>query len=201
MKKNLSKFLISGLFLFAVTGCGVFNKIKSEIDNAQKPQVIVSTDGKYQITAPGGWQKQTSLNDEATLQAANLRGELYVIVISESKEDIDASVNLDLVTDAVKENLTKTVTGATFSEPVSTTVNGLPAKQFEVSGEVEKIKVTYLYSLVDAPQNYYQVITWTLTPRFESGKGKLQEVINSFKETGISAAPPLHQPAKTPAKR
>jgi hypothetical protein len=200
VKKNLSKFLIFGVFLFAGLGCGVFNKIKSEIDNAQKPQVIISSDGKCQITAPGGWQKQTSLNDDASLQAANLRGELYVIVIPESKEGMDESVNLDLVTDAVKENLTKTVGGAIFSEPVSTVVNGLPAKQFEVSGEVEKLKVTYLYSIVDAPQSYYQVITWTLTPRFESSKGKLLEIINSFKETGISAAPPPMLP-KPAAKR
>jgi hypothetical protein len=198
VKKNLCKFLIFGLFLFAGLGCGVFNKIKSEIDNAQKPQVLTSTDGKCQITAPGSWQKQTSLNDEATIQAANLRGELYVIVIPESKDGIDKSVNLDLVTGAVKENLTTTVSGATFTEPVSTTINGLPARQFEARGEVDKLKVTYLYAVVEAPESYYQVITWTLTPRFESNKGKLLEVINSFKETATSSAPP--PPAKTPAK-
>ncbi|HEX8735240.1 MAG TPA: hypothetical protein VF721_07970 [Pyrinomonadaceae bacterium] len=184
MKKNLSKLLIFGLFLFVVLGCGVFNKIKKEIESTQAPQTLISTDGKCQITVPGNWKKQTDLHDEATLQAGYLMGELYVIVLPETKQSFGSSVDIDYVTRAVREGLGGTVTGLVLSEPVPTIINGLPARQFEASGEVEKLKVTYLYAVVDAPQNYYQVITWTLTPRFQNNKGKLQEVISSFKETG-----------------
>jgi hypothetical protein len=198
VKKNLSKFLIFGLFLFVVLGCGVFNRIKKDIESSQEPQVMVSNDGKCQITVPGNWKKQTDLHDDATLQAGNLRGELYVIVLPETKESFGSSVNIDYVTKVVRDGLGETVTGLVLSEPIPTTINGLPARQFEASGEVEKLKVTYLYAIVDAPQSYYQVITWTLTPRFQSGKGKLLEVINSFKETGNINPPPA---AKTPAKR
>jgi hypothetical protein len=199
VKKNLNKFIIFGVFLFFVLGCGAISKIKQGLDDAQKPQVVTSTDGKCQVTVPGGWQKQTNLNNEASLQAANLIGELYVIVLPESKAGIDQSVDLDFATEAVRESLTQTIPGAVFSPPVSTTINGLPARQFEVSAEVDKLKVTYLYAVVDAPQTFYQVITWTLTPRLETNRGKLLEVINSFKETGGSDAPPPPV-AKTPAK-
>lgn len=198
MKKNISKIIVFGLFLCAVLGCGVFNQIKKSIEEAQKPQVMTSTDGKCQVTVPGSWQKQTTLNDVATIQAANLLGELYVIVIPESKEDIDKSVNLDFVTNVIRENLTKSINSTVFSEPVSVTINGMPAKQFEVSGEAENVKIKYLYAVVDAPQTYYQVVTWTLTSRFESNKDKLLEVINSFKETGSTPPPPA--PLKTPTK-
>ena len=196
MKKNLSKFLIFGLFLFVALGCGVFNKIKKEIEIAGEPQTLISTDGKSQITVPGNWKKQTDLHNDATLQAANLMGELYIIVIPESKQGLGKSIDLDYATKAVRESLNGTVSGLVLSEPVPTTINGLPARQFEASGEVEKLKVTYLYAIVDAPQSFYQVITWTLTPRFQSSKGKLQEVINSFKETGSNNEPPPPAPKR-----
>jgi hypothetical protein len=183
VKKNLSKLFIFGLFLFLVLGCGALSKIKQGIDDAQKPKTIISTDGKCQVTVPGGWQKQTDLNDEAIIQAANPIGELYVIVLPENKAGI-GDTDLDDAAGAVRDSLTKMIPGAVLSPPISTTINGLPARQFEVGAEVEHLKVTYLYAVVDAPETFYQVITWTLTPRLERNRGKLLEVINSFKETG-----------------
>lgn len=200
MKNFLSKFLIFGLFLSFVLGCNVFNKIKQEMESSQTPQIITSDDGKHQITVPGDWKKQTNLNDQASIQAAKPRAELYVVVITDGKDGFGDTVNLDFVTDSVRKNLTESVVGAVFSEPIPVTINGLPAKQFEVKGEVDKIKVTFLYAIVEAPQSFYQVITWTLTPRFENNRGKLLEVINSFKETGIASQPPPG-PVRSPAKR
>lgn len=198
MKKNPSKFFIFGIFLFFVLGCGAFNAIKKGIEETQKPQTMVSSDAKCQITVPGSWRKQTGLHDDAIIQAANPLSELYVIVIPDNKVDFGKSANLDFITKLVRDNLNQTVTAPVISEPVATTINGLPAKQFEVSGEVENIKIKYIYAVIDAPQNYYQVIGWTLTSRYETNKGKLMEVINSFQESGGSSLPPV---AATPAKR
>ncbi|HLM00515.1 MAG TPA: hypothetical protein VK400_05635 [Pyrinomonadaceae bacterium] len=201
MKKFLSKSLIFGLFLCVALGCSVFNKIKNGIDESQKPQVIGSSDGKFQLTVPGGWRKQPGLHDDAGIQAANPLSELYVIVIADNKTDFGSAADLDYITKVVRDGLNQTLTGPVLGEPVPTTINGLPARQFEAAGEVENIKIKYLYAVVDSPQNYYQIITWTLPSRFDKNRDKLLEVINSFKETGIGdAALPPPPAAKTPIK-
>jgi len=179
MKNNIHKFLVFGVLLFVVLGC---SPIMDAVKKGGKPQVMTSTDGTYQLTVPGNWSKETDLNSEATLQAGNRRDELYVIVIKESKSKFPASSNVANVTDLARESMQTTLTDAQASQPTSTSINGNPAKQFEVSGTVSGVQAKYLYAVVETSGSFYQVMTWTLTPRFNENKAKLQEVINSFKE-------------------
>ncbi len=196
MKNIWHKLVVFGLFLFIALGCGAINQIKKEVEKTQSPQVLISTDGCCQITVPGTWRTDNSLNEQATLQASNRSGELYVAVIRESKGDYGKTANLDFLTNLLREHMRKTVSDSVLTEPIAVTIGGYPAKQFEVSGEVENIKVSYLYSVVDTPQNFYQVITWTLTSRMENNRPKLLEVINSFKEVNAGdSLPPI--PAAT----
>ncbi len=182
MKKNIHKFLAFGVLLLVVLGCSNFMKgFKSGIEG--KPQVMTNTDGTYQLTVPGNWSKQTDLNKEATLQAANPREELYVIVIKEPKTDFPKSATIDTVTDLVKDNAREAITNATFTEPLPTLINGNFARQFEVGGNVSNIDAKYLYTVIETQQYYYQVMTWTLADRFTKNKAKMRDVCNSFKET------------------
>jgi hypothetical protein len=180
MKNNIHKFLVFGVLLFVVLGC---SSIMDKFNKGGTPQVMTSTDGTYQLTVPGNWTKQTDLNSAATLQAANTREEVYVIVIKESKADFPKSSNAGTVTELARDSMRTTLTGAQVSEPTSVTINGYPAKQFDVSGTVSGVQAKYLYAVVETSGYFYQVMTWTLTPRFNDNKAKLQEVINSFKET------------------
>ena len=54
-----------------------------------------------------------------------------------------------------------------MTEPISLTVNGYPARQFEAGGELEGIKAKYIYAVVETPQNFYQIMAWTLSSRVE----------------------------------
>ena len=178
------------VFLFFALGCSAINKIQKEVEKTQSPQVLTSTDGLYQITVPGTWQTESGLNAQATLQASNRIGELFVIIIRESKEDFGKKVDLNFVTEAIRDNLKKVLTDAVLSEPVSATVNGYPAQEFEATGEVQNIKLKYQYAVIETPQNYYQIITWTRSSRFDENLPQLMEIINSFKESGEIETPP-----------
>lgn len=180
MKYNVRKFLGFGVLLFVVLGC---SSIMDAVNKGGTPQVMPSTDGTYQLTVPGNWSKQTDLNSEATLQAANLREELYVIVIKESKTEFPKSADVDTVVNLARDSMQQRITGAQASTPVPVNINGYPARQFEISGTVSGIQVKYLYAVVETQGNFYQIMTWTLTSHFDDGKPKLQKVINSFKET------------------
>jgi len=182
MKNNLSKLFALGILLTVVLGCSFFNKIQKEVAKTQAPQTLTGSDGSCQITVPGTWRTQSNLNNEATIQAGNLIGELYIVVLRESKADFGKKGNLDFFTNLVRDNFKQTAEEAVLSEPLPVTINGYQARQFETSGEVENIKAKYLYATVETEKNYYQIITWTLASRYADNKAQLSEVINSFKE-------------------
>jgi hypothetical protein len=196
MKNQWHKSIVFGVFLFAVLGCSLVGKIKEGIEKSQKPQVLTGTDGKFQLTVPGNWRTETVMNDVATLQASNRFSELYTVVIRESKEDISEAVDLDYYTEIVRGNLQKAATDVVMAEPVAVSINGYNARQFEASATVQNVKAKYIYAVLETPQGFYQIITWTLTSRYEKGKETLINVINSFKEIndGEKSLPPPPPP-------
>jgi hypothetical protein len=192
MKKHY--FTLVFVVFFAL-GCSVINQIKKGIDDVQKPKVVTAVDGKCQLTVPGTWREDKELHDQATLQVSNRFSELYVVVLTNNKADFTDEMDIDTLTQALRKDMSGNVNQAESGNPISISIDGNPARQFEMSGAVEGIKAKYIYTVVDAPQNYYQIISWTLASRYESNKSKLLEVVDSFKETsGKQSAPP--PPAK-----
>lgn len=178
------------LFAAANFGCSAISQIKKEVDKSQSPQTLRATDGKSELTVPGTWSVQKGLNDQATLQAANPFAEQYAIVMSESKMDFTDDMNLDGYTKIMLDNVRETITDPVISETKSLTVNGYPARQFEVGGSVQNIKASWIYTLIDAPQNYHQILTWSTASKFGQNKPVLLEAVNSFKELDGTAPPP-----------
>lgn len=189
------------LFPFALVvslllGCNFVQTVKREIENAGKPQVLTSADGRYQITVPGTWRRDPELNAEAALAASNRAAEMYVVVISESKEDFADDVTLDTFTEVTRQHMMSKVADADANPPASVTVSGYPARQYTLRGTVEKFKAAYLITLVQTPGGFHQIIAWTLNSRYDKNFGTLLEVTDSFKETG--APPPPPAPAASP---
>ncbi|MGI9056164.1 MAG: hypothetical protein ACR2F2_10235 [Pyrinomonadaceae bacterium] len=190
MKKNLLKILPFTILLFAVLGCSAIKQIKEKVEETQKPKVLDCTDGKCRLTVPGSWKIEKDLNNDANFQAANALAEQYAIVISESKQDFTGEMSLDDYVELITKDIETRIDDAAISETKSITINGYPAKQFEVSGSVDKIKAKWIYTFVDAPKNFHQILVWTLASKFDSNKPVLLDVVNSFKETE-GALPPV----------
>jgi hypothetical protein len=193
MKPAIKKLVPALLVMSFTLGCSLFNQMKKQAEADKKTQVITATDNKSELTVPGSWEKQSGLNNEAAIQVANLIGGQYAIVITESKKDLGSDITLQQFADAVKENTTKNVLiqNVVMSEPKPITINGYPAVQFESNGTAAGIKLNWIYTLINAPKNYHQVITWSLAAKYEQNKPVLLEVANSFKEIDASVdAPP-----------
>lgn len=171
------------LLLLAFTvGCNLVNQIQKKIEEDKKPKVITGTDGKSQITVPGNWSIQKNLNDDATIQVANLRAEQYAIVISESKVDFTSEMTLSDFAEIIKENARNAITNPVMTEIKALSVNGHSAVQFEAEGSMNNIKAKWLYTIIDAPKNYHQIMTWSLQSKFEANRPAFVDLINSFKE-------------------
>ncbi|PSB03344.1 hypothetical protein [Merismopedia glauca] len=145
----------------------------------------VSENGEIQVNLPSGWSKATGLNAKAELQVSNPSRDMYLIVLSESKEDFEKAgqeVNLQKHSDITKGILLKSLKNAQTNGPKSLTVNGNPALQDEISGVTSNLKVVYLHTTVETDDNYHQILAYTSQDDFAKNRSEIEEVINSFQE-------------------
>ena len=174
---KLSDHLITlALLVCVVTGCAQLQKLA-------KPTVLKSPDGKFQLTVPGGWSENASLNDQADIKAANKIEEVYVIVITEAKSDFTEETSLDEFTTITRDAILANLESPDATEPRPVTVNGNPARAYDIQGAVKNVKLAYLVTTVETTDHYHQIITWTLQSRKDKNQKVLQDVIDSFRPT------------------
>lgn len=182
MKNAVNKILVVITILLVATGCKFIEGIKQGIDESQKPQVLTAKDNSSQVTVPGGWMIEKDLNPLAVIQASNRIRELYVVVIREGKDELGNSFTLEGYNDFVRKNYETMLSNPIITDSANVKINGFDAKQFEAAGTVQNVKIKYVVATVETPNNYYQILTWTLPDSFEKNKGILFDVLNSFKE-------------------
>lgn len=147
------------------------------------------------MIVPGGWSADRTLNDGAVIQASNRFKEMYVIVLKEGKGDFTEDTTLQEYTQLASAGMQGNITEPEATEPVSTTVAGNSAMEYQLTGAVKKVKIKYLCSTVETPNHFYQIITWTLPSRFEQNQETLRGVTQSFRELGSNPPP---APTQTP---
>jgi len=146
-----------------------------------KTKDIISADGKFRITVPAGWDVEKDLNDAADLQASHRDSEMYIVVLSETKEDLH-DMTLEGHSKLTREALLKTVQDSSISGPTSVTVDGHPAVQYEIRGAVNHVNVVYLHTTVESPKYFHQILAWTVPSRFALNKTTLEQVTEKFHE-------------------
>lgn len=190
--KLSSLALISVLILMSLSSCKTSEKTSEVIDNINRAveqnnkkdtsQTIKSTDGLVQVTAPGDYTVQKNLSEDANIQIANLLQEKYFIVISEPKTDFPAGFTIDDYYDLLSGNFKKELEKAALLPPVNIKVGNYNAKQFEVSGVVNKLDVKYAITVVETEKNFHQVQVWTLKDNFDKTRDEFQGILTSLKE-------------------
>jgi hypothetical protein len=179
-QSKLPDHLITLVFLVCVVaGC-------KQLQSLASPTVLKSPDGKFELTVPGGWKANASLNDKADIKAANPLEEMYVIVITEPKSDFTNEMTLDEFTNMTRDSIIGNVGSADATQPRSVTVNGNSGRAYEVEGSVKNVKLAYRITNVETADHYHQVISWTLQSRKDKNAQTLQQVTDSFRPTAGS---------------
>ncbi len=142
---------------------------------------IQDESGQMQISLPDGWIEEKKFHRSAGLQAYNEASDLYVIALAESKDVIgqfSLEVNSGFYRKLLIENLDRFEDQA---QTEVTVINSNSALQYEIWGEIEGAKVTYLHTTVVTDSMYYQIVAWTHTNRYASRKSELQNVVGTFR--------------------
>lgn len=176
------------LLVCAVGGCKQLQKATQKV---MEPSVLKSEDGKFQITVPGTWRKNFPASTDAEIAAGNPLDETYVLVLIESKVDFTEETTLDTYTDIVRKAMIEKLTEPKSSAPVSVAINGHAARQYQIQGATDNVKIAYIVTTVETPEHYNQIVAWTLISRLEQNRGTLQTVTESFRPTHII---PIEEP-------
>ena len=147
---------------------------------ATERKEIASDDGKIKVTVPGTWAKLPELNKQASLQVGNKSKEVYLIVITDTKADVE-NLNLEKHHDLTRNRMWQKMKNASATRPVSLMIDGHPALQDELTGTEKRTNVVFLHTTVDDGDYFQQILAWTLKSRWNKENQLLREVSASFR--------------------
>ena len=158
--------------------------IQSDRERLQRLSIerkeIASDDGKIKVTVPGTWTKLPELNKQASLQVGNKSKEVYLIVITDTKADLE-NLTLEKHHDLTRDRMFQKMKNTSATEPVSLTIDGHPAMQDELTGTEKGTDVVFLHTTVDEGDHFQQILAWTLKSRWQKQDELLREVTGSFR--------------------
>jgi hypothetical protein len=103
---------------------------------------VASDDDKIRITVPGTWTKLPELHKfasanpssggQASLQVGNKSKEVYLIVVTGAKTDLD-NFTLEKYHQQTRDRMLKEMKNASVTQPISLTIDGHPAVQDELT--------------------------------------------------------------------
>ncbi len=142
-----------------------------------------SSDKFISLTTPASWKSDNSLNDQADIGVANVRDNVFAVVLRESKVDLDESVTLSYYTDIMVKGLESSTKNFQVKVPSrDLIINGMSAQQQVVTATADNLKVTYVMTTIDSGSHFSVIYAWTLTSNFEKQQALLKKVSESFTE-------------------
>jgi|GEM_PF-6817378 len=149
----------------------------------------------YSIDVPAGMKPTTELNAVASLQYEWEEEELYTICIRENKEEIKKVFLENGFDSASKE----AIPVETYAQLVLTafennmhvishspmqkikTKQGFAGVQTEITSEIDGNEGYYIFSVLETPEDYYQIVSWTLNNFKTRHRGSMLRMCNSFR--------------------
>jgi hypothetical protein len=149
-------------------------------DLAVERQEIVSDDGKLKVTTSGFWFKTSDLNKEASMQVANKREDMYLMVLTDAKSAV-GGMTLEQRHQTARDRKLQSMQNASATQAFPLTIDGHAALQDEVSGTQQGTNLVFLHTTVDDGDCFQQIVAWTTKRRWPKQNQELREVTSSFR--------------------
>ncbi|MEM9903457.1 MAG: hypothetical protein AAF921_00310 [Cyanobacteria bacterium P01_D01_bin.44] len=153
------------------------------LENLENNQTLVRNEPKgIQLITPNSWEQVDNLRPDADIYIANEPENTYVMVLVDS---LSATVQQFTLSDNASQyrrvlvDQLDTYNGQTATS--ITSVNGQPAEQYEIRGEIDGTAIVYVHTTIRGEENYYQVVGWTRDDQYDARRQELQQVITSFR--------------------
>ncbi|AWB45751.1 hypothetical protein DCC85_17185 [Paenibacillus sp. CAA11] len=151
-------------------------------NSTTKTQTLKNSDDSIEVKVPSNWSTGLNLSPDADIQAAAPASEDYIVVLRESKTDFPDNVTLNDYYKVILDNMKGSMTNPEQTEPKQVTINGLKGMQYELTGEVDKIKISYLITILESDKNFTQVLLWTRANMMDQKRPGYTDIVNTFTE-------------------
>lgn len=178
--RNVFSFILISIITINISACSILNL---EMDNdLSKGMNITSSDNKYSITIPKTWSTKQILNPAANLNASQMLKEQYIIGLTESKELFTEGLTLKDYSELVINNMKTALKNFDAKSPIEIKIDNKQAYQYIVTGELNKVKISYIITTIEGKDSFYTINTWTLYNKYEENNKLLKNITNTFKE-------------------
>src|SRR5260221_5952714 len=187
MKKLSFYFGVLGVLAVTIAGPSGCARAPSapRVTPPPTPKEIASADGLCRLTVPPTWSEDNDLYPGAELQVSNKKEELFVVVMAESKSELDGMTK-EKYSRITRRALAKSLKAAKTTGPNKMTVGGAPGLQYQISGKMDGMEVVYLHTAIEGRKSFYQVLAWTQKGKFDEARPGFEQIIGSFKEAEAS---------------
>ncbi len=186
----MKKFLFTAHFLVVLVSIVLLS-----CGNDEQEWQTVRALNSYSIDVPAGMKPTTELNPVASLQYEWEEEELYTICIRENKEEIKkvflengfdsaskeaipVETYAQLVLTAFENNML-VITHSPMQKIKS--AQGYAGVQTEITSEIDGNEGYYIFSVLETPEDYYQIVSWTLNKFKSKHRGSMLRMCNSFR--------------------
>jgi hypothetical protein len=146
----------------------------------------VKVNDLYAITLPADMKPVADLHEDASLQQSDASRPLYVVVIDESKEEMQKhELDYDLeiyFENIVSRKLVESLPEVSIAPPRKTTLAGASALVTDVTGKTASEDIYYKIAVIETPNAFYQVLTWTQGAKRKEMEPEMEKIVNSFRE-------------------
>ncbi|UUA72528.1 hypothetical protein [Cellvibrio sp. QJXJ] len=140
-----------------------------------------SDDKTISLTTPSSWKGERRLNPEAAIGVANLRENVYAVVLRENKTDFGGTFDLQRYSELIAQGLEKSTQEFYVQEaPRKLNIGGMAAQQAALAAKVDGIKIIYVITTLETAEHFYVIYAWTLASQFAVQHVLLKQVSESF---------------------
>jgi type II secretory pathway pseudopilin PulG len=146
-------------------------------------QWVTAEDGVSKIRVPKNWNRLPELNEAASLKYGNPRLEQYLIVFSEPRADFGSDMDLYTYNDTIMEKyFLAGIRNINIKLLGEINLNGMQGVKYEIRGEIDNIKIVYLYTAFASRNHFHQVLFWTLPTKWSDSQGIYESALSTFTE-------------------
>lgn len=159
------------------------NSAQSMSSQPKPPELLrtYSDDKRMSLTTPTDWKGERRLNPEAAIGVANIRDNLYAVVLRENKLPFGSDFNLLRYSELITQGLKKSTQEFYVQQaPRQLSINGLAAQQAALAAKVDGINIIYVITTLETAEHFYVIYAWTLASRFPAQQALLKQVSESF---------------------
>ncbi|MFM9331688.1 stalk domain-containing protein [Paenibacillus mesotrionivorans] len=134
---------------------------------------------RFYLTAPGDLKPQNLTS--GIFFGGDLQAGLFMQMESMMKEDFASDTTVSDVEEILGEALKVLINNMVKSKGVPLTVGDLKAIQFEVTGEVEKLKLKRLITIYETEERFYIMQAWSLESKYQELVSNMKDMAGTFR--------------------